>query len=99
MASSGSPLFPDVGLLAMPYHHFGSSWMTPHHVLTRLAAYFEVVWLEPAHHWRDSYGVNSRQAAVDEFVRNLPRSFRVYVPEPWLPDIYGFSWLRQLLLC
>src|SRR5579862_1657918 len=96
--NSAGPLFPDVGLLAMPYHHFGSSWMTPHHVLSRLAAYFEVVWLEPAHHWRDSSVVNNRQAAVKDFVRSLPSSFRVYVPEYWLPDLYGFPWLRRFLL-
>jgi glycosyltransferase involved in cell wall biosynthesis len=94
-----APLFPDVGLLAMPYHHFGSSWMTPHHVLTRLANYFEVVWMEPAHHWRETPRIRNRQAAMDKFARDLPSSFRVYVPEPWFPDVYASPWLRQLLLC
>lgn len=94
-----APLFPEVGLLALPYHHFGASWMTPHHILTRLASYFQVVWLEPAHHWRETGSVRERQAAISKVVQGLPPSFRVYVPEFWLPDIYGSSWLRSLMLC
>jgi len=93
------PLLPEVGLLAMPYHNFGTNWMTPHHVLTRLASYFQVIWLEPPHHWRETHDLKNRRAAIDELVRKLPESFRVYVPEPWLPDVYRLSWLRDLLLC
>ncbi len=98
MSSIASPLMPEVGLLAMPYHHFGSSWMTPHHVLTRLAGYFHVIWLEPPHHWREMRSIDDRQAAIDALARNLPSSFHVYVPESWLPEIYRSAWLRRLLL-
>jgi hypothetical protein len=99
MPAPNTPLVPEVGLLAMPYHNFSASWMTPHHVLTRLASYFQVLWLEPAHHWRETYDLKNRQTAIDDLVKGLPESFRVYVPEPWLPDMYRLSWLRRLLLC
>lgn len=92
------PQFPDVGLLAIPYHHLNSVWMTPHHVLMRLAAYFQVMWLEPAHHWRDMPNLDDRQAAIEGLIKALPASFHVYVPGPWLPDLYRLSWLRRLLL-
>ena len=71
--------------------------MTPHHVLTRLAHYFNVLWLEPAHHWREI-----RQHAADEKIGEqapmLPASFARYVPESWLPDVYRPEWLRSALL-
>ena len=92
------PLLPEIGLLAMPYHHFNSIWMPPHHVLTRLAGYFHVTWLEPPHHWRDARGARNSDAATEELTRCFPPSFPVYVPEPWLPEIYRFPRLRRLLL-
>jgi glycosyltransferase involved in cell wall biosynthesis len=99
MPIAKTPLLPEVGLLAMPYHHFDSSWMTPHHLLTRLASYFQVIWLEPAHHWREAPDLNDRQQTIEQLTHKLPPSFHVYVPEPWLPDVYRLSWLRHLLLC
>lgn len=97
-ATQTPPLFPEIGVLAMPYHHLVSSWMTPHHVLTRLASYFQVMWLEPAHHWREVRGLDDRQS-IEQASSKLSPNFSVYVPEPWLPDIYRLSWLRHFLLC
>jgi glycosyltransferase involved in cell wall biosynthesis len=98
MTAERAPLFPEVGLLAMPYHNFSASWMTPHHVLTRLASYFQVTWLEPPHHWRETFDLENRRAAIGRLVKNLPESFQVYVPGPWLPDIYRWPGLRRVLL-
>src|SRR5579864_6852018 len=98
MPNNKAPLVPEIGLLAMPYHHFSARWMGAHHVLTRLAKYFEVLWIEPPHHWRETRFLDGRQATIDQLCRDLPPSFHVYVPEPWLPDTYRLSWLRSMLL-
>ena len=90
------PLLPEVGVLALPYHHWSNQWMTPHHVLTRLASYFHVVWLEPAHHWRE-VGAVDRPPDAPEVAALLPTGFARYVPEAWLPVIYRPDWLRQAL--
>jgi glycosyltransferase involved in cell wall biosynthesis len=93
--SGNAPLMPEVGVLGLPYHHWGTHWMTPHHVLTRLAKYFHVEWLEPAHHWRDTM---QRVRAPAPDLGAAPPGFRVHLPEPWLPDIYRPGWLRNALL-
>lgn len=98
MSFGPGPLIPEVGVLALPYHHFGPPWMTPHHVLTRLARYFNVLWLEPAHHWREiRWGGGGDRQAVPSTPK-LPASFGHYVPEAWLPDVYRPQWLRSALL-
>ena len=71
--------------------------MTPHHVLTRLAKYFHVLWLEPAHHWREISLRGPHRKALHETAEALPEGFHRYVPEAWLPDIYRPAWLRQSL--
>lgn len=91
------PLMPDVGLLALPYHRWGTRWMTPHHVLPRLARYFNVVWLEPAHHWREIVSIHRRRNATADVGPQLPSSFLRYVPEAWLPEIYRPAWVREML--
>jgi glycosyltransferase involved in cell wall biosynthesis len=88
------PLLPDVGVVALPYHHWSDRWMTPHHVLPRLAGYFRVVWLEPAHHWREIRAIDRRPSAP-EVAALLPKGFDRYVPEAWLPDVYRPDWLRR----
>jgi glycosyltransferase involved in cell wall biosynthesis len=92
-----SPLLPEVGLLALPYHHWGTRWQTPHHVLPRLARYFSVVWLEPPHHWREVGQLGQRRRAAREWKPILPASFDHYVPEAWLPELYRPPWLRRML--
>ena len=91
------PLLPEIGILGMPYHTFGSHWLTPHHVLTRLASYFQVLWLEPPHPWREIRAQRARRSAMAKLVTAHPPSFGVHVPEPWLPLVYRPSWLGVAL--
>jgi glycosyltransferase involved in cell wall biosynthesis len=88
------PLFPDVGVLALPYQRWGWHWMTPHHVLTRLAQYFQVVWVNPAHERHDLW----RQKVYASIQRTNEISspgFQIYTPELWLPKLYRPKWLAQ----
>ena len=94
----GEPLIPEVGVLALPYHRFGTSWMTPHHVISRLAYYFQVVWMEPAHHWREIGALSARRAAIARLRPGLLPGLDVYVPEPWLFDSYRSRWLQRFML-
>ncbi len=98
MSSASAPQIPEVGILALPYHNWGTRWMTPHHVLTRLAHYFNVLWLEPAHHWREIRQHASDEQTMGGQAPKLPASFTRYVPESWLPDVYRPKWLRSALL-
>lgn len=71
--------------------------MTPHHVLTRLAHYFHIVWSEPPPGWRD-VGRNlgkKRLATVNSDVL-IPPAFQLYIPEPWLPKFGRPAWLSRL---
>jgi hypothetical protein len=88
------PLIPEVGVLALPYHHWGTCWMTPHHVLPRLAHYFHVLWLEPAHHWRSVLGRREQP----KLPASIPTTFQIHVPEAVLPDVYRPAWARNALL-
>ena len=97
MSRTSSPLIPEIGMLAMPYHHFGTRWMTPHHLMTRLANYFNVLWLEPAHHWREVRSQPVRRREVGRLLRTLPKGFDVYVAEPWLFNIHRPAWLHRRL--
>jgi hypothetical protein len=73
----------DVGILALVYHEWGPVWMTPHHVLTRLARYFHVLWSEPAHDWRNIRRSFERQYVLENNSDlSVPPGFQVYVPEP-----------------
>jgi glycosyltransferase involved in cell wall biosynthesis len=72
--------------------------MTPHHVMSRLASYFQVLWLEPAHHWRELRVLSARRSGIEFHRPGLPPGFDIYVPEFWLFDINRPSWLQRFLL-
>lgn len=82
------PYFADVGVIAIVPDEWGGPWQPRHQILTRLAAYFHVVWVDPAMPWREAWlprqvayqDVNGKEAA-------LP-GFTIYRPERWLPVLY-----------
>jgi glycosyltransferase involved in cell wall biosynthesis len=67
-------------VLALVPDRWSERWQPRHHVLTRLARYMRVVWVNPAPEWRD--------------VARHPRGFRVMEPHPapglsvHSPDLY-----------
>lgn len=88
------PLFPDAGIVAVVANEWGTRWHMRHHVLSRLAQYFHVVWMNPARGWREVVrGRNGSQPAPP-----LPPQapgFMLYKPEPWLPVFYRPQWLGE----
>ncbi len=97
-AGNSGPLFPEVGIVAAPYHSFGSRWTTPHYVMTGLANYFQIAWLEPAVHWRKSSGRAERARELEMLAEGLPPSFQLVHPPLWAPDVFRPQSVRTLLL-
>jgi glycosyltransferase involved in cell wall biosynthesis len=90
---SKSPLFPQVGVIALVSDQWGDKWMSRHQILTRLATYFHVLWVNPSSDWHEF----PNQAALPAVeVSLLPENFRVYQAERWLPRFYKPAWLANL---
>src|SRR5262245_58041456 len=87
------PLLPDVGICALVPDQWNSTWRRRHHVLTRLARYFQVVWVNPAPEWRDLYSSSRSDNSNATDITPLP-GFTVYNPV-WLPHLYRPKRLAQ----
>jgi glycosyltransferase involved in cell wall biosynthesis len=80
-----SSLIPDVGVIALVVDDWGQEWMSRHQILTRLAKYFQVVWVNPSHDWRHTF---RRPDTKDLPAFSLDPGFQVYEAEFWLPRFY-----------
>jgi glycosyltransferase involved in cell wall biosynthesis len=91
------PLLPEVGILALVPERWSEQWQPRHQVLTRLARYFHVTWMNPAPPWSEAI----TQAPV---LRRpctgfaSPPGFLVYTPEFWLPTFYRPPFLQRFSL-
>ncbi len=88
-----------IGVIALVPDNWHGIWMPRHHVVGRLARYFDVVWIEPSGGWRDYW--LSRPAA-DRRIQHRPAAqfdLDIYAPGRWLPEVYRprrlGNWLRQ----
>jgi len=81
------PLFPDLGLVSLTPEAWGDIWQVRHAVMSRLARYFHVVWMDPPRHWRYWWGSRPDEAALDGPAAN--GSFQVYRSGRWLPRFYN----------
>jgi len=81
------PLFPDIGVVAFVPEEWGGLWMSRHQVLTRLAKYFHVVWVDQARGWREHWlpGQSAIAPCRDDAV--CPPGFIRYRPGRWLPGL------------
>jgi len=91
------PRFPEVGVLALVPDRWGPEWQVRHHVLTRLARHFHVLWVNPARGWRDR-GSPNPSAPSRSGLGSAPPGFDVYTPEPWLPLLYRSATLARWTL-
>ncbi len=96
---AGVPLVPEVGVLALVPDTWGGPWQPRHHVLTRLAHTFPVVWMNPAPYWRSLLPGAPSDDWDFEFDGVTPPGFRTYTPAVWLPEIYRppivARWMRR----
>lgn len=87
-----APYLPEIGVLALVPDDFDEPWQSRHQILTRLSAYFPVVWVEPPPGRRDMipYLVKKRSTF------STP-AFAVQAPSPWLPLLSRPAWLARFL--
>lgn len=86
-SDGNGPRFPQVGVLALVPDWWGPEWQARHHVLTRLARHFQVLWVNPARNWRERDNPDHPDGAGANLV-SIPPGFDVYTPERWLPLLY-----------
>lgn len=95
-ASAGGPIYPDVGILSLAKEHYSPRWLSRQQVLTRLASYYQVLWMNPASEWRSAIR-GRRLRAHEAHIEGLPGSFTVYDPPALLPVVYKPTWLGRFL--
>lgn len=88
----GQPLHPEVGVVALVADGWNPHWEARHFVLSRLAKYFHVVWIDYPYGWRDNLRVRRRSP---EFYPAPPAGLQIYRPETWLPLIGRPRWLAE----
>ena len=91
--SSLRPLLADVGVIALVADHWGKEWMSRHQILTRLARYFRVVWVNPSQDWHDAL---NQPIHLHAETSEVAPGFHVYGPELWLPKFYRPRYLADL---
>ena len=77
--AAAGPLLPDIGVIALVPDYWGGPWMPRHYVLTRLARYFHVVWVDPPREWRDWWLRGARQTPVALTNETVVPGFAVYL--------------------
>jgi glycosyltransferase involved in cell wall biosynthesis len=87
------PHWPDIGVLALVPERFDVPWMSRHQILTRLARWYSVAWLNPTLEWREA--LRGRPSAPAPGSIAPPPGLRVCEPEPWLPRFYRPEWLAR----
>jgi len=93
--SSLEPLVPETGVLALVPDRWSDRWQPRHHVLSRLARYFRVLWMNPAPHWR-GLPTEVRQRVWSSQESTQHSGFTIYVPDLWLPRVGRAPWLDTL---
>ncbi len=81
--------------MALVPDRWGPQWQARHHIVSRLARYFEVIWVEDSPSWRTPFS-NRRNGAARE--NRLAAPFQTYNPGLWLPEFGRPSWLAHLTL-
>jgi len=91
-----APVVPSVGVLALVPDRWSDLWQPRHQVLTRLAQYFHVVWVNPAREWRDVL-ISRKARSARSADAHQGSGFTVYEPDFWLPKVYRPQALAALM--
>jgi glycosyltransferase involved in cell wall biosynthesis len=84
--SERTPVFPEIGVIALVPDVWETPWQPRHHVLSRLTKYFHVVWCDCPYDWRGAIGVNDRQRRGLGHMATAT-GLLVKRAEWWLPDV------------
>jgi glycosyltransferase involved in cell wall biosynthesis len=77
----------EIGVIALAPDPWGQQWMDRHYLMSRLAEYFQVVWLyQPG--WRESLSTMWQPRGASAAAQApRPAALQVYEPESWLPRL------------
>ncbi len=76
----------EIGILAFVPDKWENYWMPRHHIISRLARYYKVLWVSPPLGWRSA--IRNRDSGFSpRGVKKISSSFWVYAPERYLPNI------------
>src|SRR5579863_2281117 len=92
--SRTQPRHPDVGMLALVPDFWGPCWQARHHVLSRLAGYFHVLWMEPPLELRALLRGQSPRWRRPHY--EPARGLETYRPPWWLPSLGKPQWMGDL---
>lgn len=90
------PFLADVGVIGLVPDVWASPWQPRHQVLTHLAGYFTVVWVDPARGWRELWLHPSPPKKDGDPEETKMSGFTVYQPGRWLPLLYSPRFLADL---
>lgn len=90
------PYFKDVGVLGFVPQRWATPWQPRHQVLSRLAKYFHVVWINPASGWRELWGGEQRDSQHSACAKSPP-GLTVYEPGKLLPLLYRPQLVSQAM--
>lgn len=89
------PALNEVGVIALVPDRWSAEWQARHHIASRLARYFHVVWVDyPLRRQEILPWLVTRPSAPDQ--TGLPAAFHIYQPGPWLPRLGRPGWLGRL---
>lgn len=97
MNSQERASFPEVGVLALVPDHWGIHWQARHQLVSRLARYFEVVWVDNPISWRNIFFAKD-SAERRQWTGDLKPSLQIYSPGRWMPEFGRPKWLANLSL-
>jgi len=83
-----------VGVIALVPDQWDPQWQVRHHLLSRLARYFPVVWINCPPRWRQAVPALWRRHTLVNYPS--PAGLQVYQPEFWLPRLGRPAWLARL---
>jgi glycosyltransferase involved in cell wall biosynthesis len=89
---------PQAGVIALVPDAWDSVWTTRHQILTRLAKYFDVVWIDSADYWREYWSPYGTHVLQRGSFRELSPCLTVMAPGAFLPRFHRPAWLRRTIL-
>lgn len=92
-----SPWFPDIGVIGLVPDRWEGIYQPRHQVMSRLAKYFNVVWVTPASGWRESWRKNTSPPASQVETPTGRESFIVYRSGKMLPKLFKPERLATLV--
>lgn len=85
-----------IGVLALVPDRWSSNWQTRHHLISRLAKYFDILWVDYPAWWREYPRLFwAGEGGASDYP--TPARMQVYHPEFWFPRIGRPAFLARIV--